>query len=59
MLKTFVLIEAVSDSVFDMIDAVYHAKPFIGDTLQEKLICPHIGQRMKSIPVDLTMLYAG
>ena len=42
-LKTFKSIKAVSDTVFDIINAVYHDKPlmFIGATFQEKLVSHH------------------
>ena len=43
LLKTFELIKAVSDTVLDKINAVYHDKPliFIGAALREKLISHH------------------
>ena len=42
-LKTFKFIKAVSDTVFGMINAVYHHKSsmFIGAMFQEKLVSHH------------------
>ena len=39
----FMFIKAVSDTVFDLIYAVYHDKPliFIGATFREKLVSHH------------------
>ena len=41
----FMFIKAVSDTVFDMINSVYHDKPliFIGATFREKLVSHHQG----------------
>ena len=38
----FMFIKAISDTVFDIINAVYHDKPlmFIGATFREKLFSP-------------------
>ena len=40
LLNTFEFIKAVSDTVWDMINAAYHAKPliFIGATFREKIV---------------------
>ena len=43
LLYIFELIKAVSDTVLDMMNAVYHDKPliFIGATFQKKLVYHH------------------
>ena len=43
VVHTFKFIKAVSDTVFDLINAFYHDKPliFIGATFQEKLVSHH------------------
>ena len=48
-LKTFELIKAVSDTVFDMINDVYHDKPlmFIRATFREKLVSHHQAVNVK------------